>query len=62
MSEATAARALAIRKMSGLSQRKFAKKYGISYRTIQEWENDRNIPKDWILNLLERAVREDFPN
>ena len=49
-----------IREISGLSQNKFSKQYGIPLRTLQHWEQgDREAPS-WILLLLERVVREDF--
>ena len=54
-----------IRAITGLSQRKFAQKYGIPRTTLENWEsnkdkaNHRKCP-DYVLTLLERAVREDF--
>ena len=49
-----------LRKTTGLSQTAFGEKYGIPMRTIQNWENGVNDPPDYLIGLLERAVREDF--
>ena len=49
-----------LRKKTGLSQTAFGEKYGIPMRTIQNWENGVNDPPDYLIGLLERAVREDF--
>lgn len=35
----------AIRKKSGLTQTEFARRYGISPRSLQEWEQDRRQPE-----------------
>ena len=48
-----------MRKLLGLSQVAFAKKYGIPTRTIENWESDASRPADYLLALLERAVLED---
>lgn len=42
------------RKSTGLSQSQFAEYYGISVRTIQEWEQGRRKPPEYILKLLKR--------
>lgn len=57
-------RAWKIRQMSGLTQAAFAEKYNIPKRTIETWEASsesarRNAP-DYVLDLLERVVKEDF--
>lgn len=53
-----------IRKLTGLTQRDFAKKYNIPVRSIENWETDNPSAKrccpDYVISLLERAVREDF--
>lgn len=48
-----------MRELLGLSQQKFGDKYGIPRRTIQDWEYGKMIPPDYVLQLLERCVRED---
>lgn len=49
-----------IRTLTGLSQAKFGEKYEISKRTIEEWEAGRRKPPEYVVKLLERAVKEDF--
>lgn len=49
-----------IRKLSGLSQQAFSKKYSIPRRSIENWETGKRVPPAYLLLLLERAVREDF--
>ena len=51
-----------LRTITGLSQRAFGKKYHIPTRTIEDWEGGRRKPSETILYLLERAVREDYPD
>lgn len=51
-----------IRKLSGLSQTAFAKRYDIPLRTLQSWEGGEREPASYILKMLERIVREDYPN
>lgn len=49
-----------IRKLTGLSQAKFAEKYHISKRTLENWEEGINDAPTYVLELLERCVRTDF--
>ena len=49
-----------LRARAGLSQFKFASKYNIPLSTIQNWEIGRTIAPDYVLDLLERAIKEDF--
>lgn len=54
-----------IRAMSGLSQVKFAEKYHIPRRTLENWEAGDNNPNKhscpaYVLEMLERIVREDY--
>lgn len=54
-----------IRELSGLTQAKFAEKYHIPKRTIENWEVSESSPEhreapEYIRELLERVVREDF--
>lgn len=51
-----------IRKKTGLTQKAFGEKYNIPLRTIENWENGKSVPPAYVLQLLERAVREDFKN
>jgi len=47
-----------IRKKTGLSQSKFAAKYAIPVRTIQEWEQDRATPPAYFIELLEEKTAD----
>ena len=50
-----------LRKLTGLSQAKFADKYHLNVYTLQEWEQGRQRPPTAILYLLERIIKEvDF--
>lgn len=49
------------RKSTGLSQSEFAKYYGISVRTIQEWEQGRRNPPPYMLKLLKRIWELEAP-
>ena len=42
-----------------MTQEQFAKKYDIPVRTLQQWESGRRNPPDYVVNLLDRAVKED---
>ena len=48
-----------IRGLTGLSQVKFAERYGIPRRTIEGWEAGERTPPDYVIELLERAVKDD---
>ena len=58
-------RFLNIRKRTGLTQAAFAEKYHIPKRTIETWEaasdSARRSAPEYVLELLERVVKEDFP-
>lgn len=49
-----------IRKMSGLSRKDFAERYKIPIRTLEKWERQESNPAEYVVLLLERAVKEDF--
>lgn len=64
ISNFTKRRVLMIRRMTGLSQAAFAAKYRIPKRSIESWESlsetaGREAP-EYVLDLLERAVRVDL--
>ena len=46
----------------GDTQREFADRYHIPFRTIQNWENGVRKPPEYIMNLLEHQVKEDLIN
>lgn len=39
---------------TGLSQSKFAEYFGLPIRTLQEWEQGRRNPPEYLLKLLKR--------
>lgn len=41
-----------IRKQDGLTQEKFAQKYGVTYQAVSKWENGKNIPDITILKKM----------
>lgn len=53
-------RAKEIREISGLSRAAFCRKYGMPVRTMEDWEAGKRIPPEYILDWLERLVREDI--
>ena len=48
-----------MRKLLGLSQAAFGKKYNIPVRTIEQWESGRRKAPIYVIELLERVVVED---
>ena len=48
-----------LRALTGLSQSKFSEYFGIPFRTVQDWEQGRRKPPDYIPRLLERIWREE---
>jgi len=40
------------RKETGLSQTKFAEKYGFNLRTLQDWEQERCNPPEYVIQML----------
>ena len=48
-----------IRALSGLTQKEFEEKYGIPKRTYEAWEMGERKPPQYVLDLLEKAVRQD---
>jgi len=51
---------LAIRSYSGLNRTQFAQRYGIPYRTVEDWESGKSKPPKYVEALLRRCVVEDF--
>ena len=49
-----------IRELSGLSQDRFGQRYNIPVGTLRNWEQGKRDCPDYVLSLLERAVRADF--
>ena len=55
----SAERAKEIRETTGLNMTNFAEKYGIPYRTIQNWEAGVTAAPAYVLDLLAKAVATD---
>lgn len=51
-----------LRRKLGDTQSEFAARYGIPFRTIQNWEAGVRTPPAYILDLLEHRVKEDLVN
>ena len=49
-----------IREHSDLSQAKFSEKYGIPKRSLENWESGSRKCPDYVVSLLERAVKADM--
>ena len=49
-----------LRNITGLSQAKFAEKYEIPRRTIEDWERDLRIPPEYVVKLLEFKIKHDY--
>ena len=49
-----------LRMVSGLSQQAFSDKYKIPKRSIENWESGKRTPPEYVISLLERAVKEDI--
>lgn len=51
-----------LRKSTNMTRAAFSKKYNIPYRTVQDWESGNRVPPVYVVELLERAVIQDFPD
>lgn len=49
-----------LRKKTGLSQAKFSAFYKIPKRTLESWEEGKRECPVYVLELLKRAVDQDF--
>ena len=47
-----------LRRLTGLSQSKFAEKYHLNKYSLQEWEQGRRKTPEFLLYLLERIITE----
>lgn len=46
---------------TGLSLAKFADRYGIPRRSVENWSGGQRTAPDYVIKLLARVVSEDFP-
>lgn len=49
-----------IRILSGLTQKEFSERYNIPKRSIENWDAGSRNPPDYLVELLERIVKEDI--
>lgn len=49
-----------LRKKTGMSQQEFGDYFGISKRTIQEWEQERKNPTDYLVNMMQRILDNEY--
>jgi hypothetical protein len=45
-----------LRKELGLSQAKFAEKFGIPLRTVQDWEYGKREVRSYIVNMMYKII------
>lgn len=45
-----------LRMSTGMSQLEFANHYGIPVRTLQEWEQGRSNPPNYLVDLIKRII------
>lgn len=48
-----------IRQELGLSQSQFAKEFNLSVRNLQEWEQNRKTPPNYLVKLIERIIKAE---
>ena len=48
-----------MREYLNVSRAEFSRRYNIPIRTLQDWENEKRTPPEYVISLLERAVLED---
>jgi len=51
----TASRIVALRNKLRLTQEQFSRKLGVTYVTVNRWENGKSVPKGLSLKALERV-------
>ena len=45
-----------IRKQAGMTQQAFSEFLGIPKRTIEDWENERRKPPEYVVKLIEYRI------
>lgn len=48
-----------MRELLGINRAEFSRRYGIPLRTLEDWESDKRTPPPYVINLLERIIKED---
>ena len=49
-----------LRKKTKMSQSEFSSYFGISIRTLQQWEQGRRTPPPYLIGLMERILNLEF--
>ena len=49
-----------IRKILGISRAEFSRRYHIPVRTLEDWDAGKATPPPYVIELLERVVRQDL--
>lgn len=49
-----------IRQTTGLSQSKFAEHFGIPVRTLQQWEQGKSSPPDYVANMMAYILELEY--
>lgn len=49
------------RKRTGLNQRAFADYFGVPLRSLQEWEQERKSPPEYVFAMMERIWKLEHP-
>lgn len=45
-------------KMSGMTMAEISRRFGIPYRTIQDWSAGKRTPPEYVLRLLDEALKK----
>ena len=48
-----------LRRLTGMSQSEFAAYFGLSVRSVQEWEQERKQPPPYLVGLLKRMANRN---
>ena len=48
-----------LREMSGMNRKDFSEYFDISQRTLENWENERNTPPDYLVSLIEYKLKKE---
>ena len=49
-----------LRNQTGLSQSKFAAFFGIPVRTLQDWEQQKRIPPEYVVTMMSRILKSEM--
>ena len=49
-----------LRKETGMSQSAFAAYLGIPVRTLQDWEQERRTPPEYVVEMMERILNNEY--